>query len=77
MLGFLRPHLRGSVWSLVLSCLAVAGTVAIPLLLGAAINAIEDGDRDNVLPLALAIVGAWGVCTTVSVKVWVALPTRF
>ena len=58
MLGFLRPHLRGSVWSLVLSCLAVAGTVAIPLLLGGAINAIEDGDRDMVLPFALAIVGA-------------------
>ena len=38
MLGFLRPHLRGSVWSLVLSCLAIAGTVAIPLLLGAAVE---------------------------------------
>jgi ABC-type multidrug transport system fused ATPase/permease subunit len=58
MLGFLRPHLRGSVWSLVLSCLAVAGTVAIPLLLGEAVNAIEDRDRDMVLPLSLAIVGA-------------------
>ena len=58
LLGFLRPHLRGSLWSLVLSCLAIAGTVAIPLLLGATVNAIEDSDRDAVLPLALAIVGA-------------------
>ena len=58
LLGFLRPHLRGSLWSLVLSCLAIAGTVAIPLLLGETVNAIEDGDRDAVLPLALAIVGA-------------------
>ena len=58
MLGFLRPHLRGSVWSLVLSCLAIAGTVAIPLLLGEVVDAIEQGDRDMVLPLSLAIVGA-------------------
>ena len=43
LIGFLRPHLRGRVWSLVLSCLAIAGTVAIPLLLGAAVDAIEDG----------------------------------
>ena len=70
MLGFLRPHLRGSVWSLVLSCLAVAGTVAIPLLLGEAINAIQDGDRDMVLPLALAIVGA-GV-----LRLGLAIPRR-
>ena len=41
LLGFLRPHLRGVVWSLVLSCLAIAGTVAIPLLLGEVVNAIE------------------------------------
>ena len=58
MLGFLRPHLRGSLWSLGLSCLAVAGTVAIPLLLGETVNAIEQQDRDLVLPLSLAIVGA-------------------
>ena len=46
MLGFLRPHLRASLLSLVLSCLAIVGTVAIPLLLGAVVDAIEDGDRD-------------------------------
>jgi ATP-binding cassette subfamily B protein len=58
LLGFLRPHLRGSVWSLVLSCFAIAGTIAIPLLVGETVNAIEDGDRDAVLPLVLAIAGA-------------------
>ena len=41
MLGFLRPHLRASMVSLLLSCLAIVGTVAIPLLLGAVVDAIE------------------------------------
>jgi ABC-type multidrug transport system fused ATPase/permease subunit len=70
MIGFLRPHLRGSVWSLVLSCLAVAGTVAIPLLLGEAVDAIRRADRDALLPLSLAIVGA-GV-----VRLALAVPRR-
>jgi ATP-binding cassette, subfamily B, bacterial len=58
LLGFLRPYRRGSLVSLFLSCLAIAGTVAIPLLIGAVVNAVNDGDRDALLPLALAIVGA-------------------
>ena len=33
-------------------------TVLIPWLVGRAINAIEDGDKPDLLPLALAIVGA-------------------
>jgi ABC-type multidrug transport system fused ATPase/permease subunit len=44
--------------SLFLSCLAVIGSVAIPLLLGAVVDAVESHDRDALLPLALAIVGA-------------------
>ena len=58
MLGFLRPYLRGALLSLLLSCLAIAGTVLIPLLIGAVVNAIEDGNRSDVLPLSLAIVAA-------------------
>jgi ATP-binding cassette subfamily B protein len=58
LLGFLRPYRRGSLISLLLSCLAIAGTVAIPLLLGGVVNAVDRGDRGAVLPLALAIVGA-------------------
>jgi ATP-binding cassette subfamily B protein len=58
LLGFLRPYRRGSFLSLGLSCLAVAGTVAIPLLLGAVVNAVDRGDRASLLPLALAVVGA-------------------
>ena len=50
--------MRGSLLSLVLSCLAIAGTVAIPLLLGEVVDAIQQQDRDAVLPLSLAIVGA-------------------
>ena len=34
------------------------GTVAIPLLLGAVVDAVEQQDRDPLLPLALAIIGA-------------------
>ncbi|PWU24601.1 MAG: ABC transporter ATP-binding protein [Candidatus Rokuibacteriota bacterium] len=58
MLEFLRPLRRGVVLSLVLSSLAIVGTVAIPLLLGQAIDAIKSADRSQVLPYALAIVGA-------------------
>jgi ABC-type multidrug transport system fused ATPase/permease subunit len=56
--------------SLLLSCLAIVGTVLIPLLLGEVINAIQDGDRDAVLPLSLAIVGA-GV-----LRLGLAIPRR-
>jgi len=58
LLGFLRPYKRGSLVSLLLSCLAIGGTVAIPLLLGGVVDAVDRGDRDAVLPLALAIMGA-------------------
>src|SRR6188508_1308757 len=58
MLEFVRPFRRGVVLSLVLSCLAILGTVAIPLLLGKTVDAIENGERSHVLPFAIAIVGA-------------------
>ena len=58
LLGFLRPYRRDVIISLVFAWLAMATTVAIPLLIGAAVDAIESGRRDDLLPLALAIVGA-------------------
>ncbi len=58
LLGFLRPYKRDVTISLVLAWLAMATTVAIPLLIGAAVNAIEGERRDDILPLVLAIIGA-------------------
>ncbi len=58
LLGFLRPYRRQLVGSLVLACLAMGMTVVIPLLIGGAVNAIHDHDKPDLLPLALAIVGA-------------------
>ena len=57
-MSFLRPY-RAQLWgSLVFAWLAMGMTVVIPLLLGHAVNAIKDGDKSALLPLALAIVGA-------------------
>ncbi|MEX0745379.1 MAG: ABC transporter ATP-binding protein [Phycisphaeraceae bacterium] len=58
LLGLLRPYRRAVIASWLLACLAIVGTVAIPLLIGEAVNAIEDGRRSSILPYALAIVGA-------------------
>jgi ABC-type multidrug transport system fused ATPase/permease subunit len=58
MLGFLRPFRRSVIASFVLSCTAILGSVAIPLLLGETVDAVTRGERSRVLPLALAIVGA-------------------
>ena len=58
LLGFLRPYRRTVIWSLVFAWAAMVMTVAIPLLIGAAVDAIDEGDRDALLPLALALVGA-------------------
>src|SRR3954447_17628505 len=58
LLGFLRPYRRTVIWSLVFASLAMVMTIALPLLIGAAVNAINDGDRGALLPLALALVGA-------------------
>lgn len=58
LMGFLRPY-RAQLWgSLIFAWAAMGMTVLIPWLLGRAINAIEDGDKPELLPLALAILGA-------------------
>jgi len=58
LLEFLRPYRRPLAFSLLLAWLAMGMTVLIPLLSGAAVNAIEDERRDDILPLALALLGA-------------------
>jgi ABC-type multidrug transport system fused ATPase/permease subunit len=58
LMGFLRPYRRSLLVSLVLAWLAMGMTVLIPLLIGDAVNAIADGRRGDLLPLAGAILGA-------------------
>ena len=58
LLGFLRPYRRAVLGSLGFAWLAMAMTVLIPYLVGEAVNAIEEGERPDLLPLALAILGA-------------------
>jgi ATP-binding cassette subfamily B protein len=58
LLGFLRPYRRGLAASLALAWAAMAMTVAIPWLVGEAVNAIEDQEREEILPLTLALLGA-------------------
>jgi ABC-type multidrug transport system fused ATPase/permease subunit len=58
LLGFLRPY-RLELWgSLVFAWAAMGMSVLIPWLVGRAVNAIKDGDKPELLPLALVIVGA-------------------
>src|SRR3954451_9483598 len=57
-MGYLRPY-RAQLWgSLAFAWAAMGMTVLIPWLIGEAVNAIKDGDKPDLLPLALAIVGA-------------------
>jgi ATP-binding cassette subfamily B protein len=57
-MGFLRPY-RAQLWgSLVFAWAAMGMTVLIPWLIGEAVNAVRDGNKPDLLPLALAIVGA-------------------
>jgi ABC-type multidrug transport system fused ATPase/permease subunit len=58
LMGFLRPYRRQLWGSLIFAWAAMGMTVLIPWLLGRAINAIKDGDKPELLPLALAILGA-------------------
>jgi ABC-type multidrug transport system fused ATPase/permease subunit len=58
LLGFLRPYRRPLLISLGLAWLAMGMTVLIPLLVGAAVDAINDQERGRLLPLALALLGA-------------------
>jgi ATP-binding cassette subfamily B protein len=57
-MGFLRPYRRELWGSMIFAWAAMGMTVLIPWLVGRAVNAIRDGDQPNLLPLALAIVGA-------------------
>src|SRR3954464_16028505 len=57
-MGYLRPY-RLQLWgSLAFAWAARGMTVLIPWLIGKAVNAIEDGNKPDLLPLALVIVGA-------------------
>jgi len=58
LMGFLRPYRRQLWGSLVFAWLGIGMSVAIPLLIARAVNAIESHDKPDLLPLALAIVGA-------------------
>jgi ABC-type multidrug transport system fused ATPase/permease subunit len=58
LLGFLRPYRRQLIGSLALAWLAMGMTVLIPLLTGAAVNAIKAEHRDDIMPLVLALLGA-------------------
>ncbi len=58
LLGFLRPH-RRSLWiSLAFAWAAMVVTVLIPWLIGEAVNAIESGEKEKLLPLVGVIIGA-------------------
>ncbi|HEX6781779.1 MAG TPA: ABC transporter ATP-binding protein [Solirubrobacterales bacterium] len=57
-MGFLRPY-RAQLWgSLALAWAGMGMTVLIPWLTGKAVNAIKSGNQPDLLPLALAILGA-------------------
>src|ERR1044072_9174992 len=56
LMGFLRPYRRQLWGSLVFAWAAMGMTVLIPWLIGRAVNAIENGEKPDVLPPAIAIV---------------------
>jgi len=58
LLGFLRPYRRQLWGSLVFAWAAMGMTVLIPWLIGRAVNAIQAGERPDLVPLAVAIVTA-------------------
>jgi ABC-type multidrug transport system fused ATPase/permease subunit len=58
LMGFLRPYRRQLWGSLVFAWAAMGMTVLIPWLIGRAVNAIESGNKPDLLPLAVAIVVA-------------------
>jgi ABC-type multidrug transport system fused ATPase/permease subunit len=59
LLGFLRDYKSGVWWSGILAALAMVATVAIPGLTGAAIGAVQSGDRDRLrlMVILIAIAG--------------------
>jgi ABC-type multidrug transport system fused ATPase/permease subunit len=60
LLGFLRGYKSGLWWSGILAALAMVATVAIPGLTGAAIGAVQSGDRDR-LRLMVILIAAAGI----------------
>jgi ABC-type multidrug transport system fused ATPase/permease subunit len=58
LIGFLRPYRRPVIASLVLASAAMGMTVAIPALVGEAVDAINSHDRPELLPLFLVILAA-------------------
>jgi ATP-binding cassette subfamily B protein len=58
LLSFLGPYRRQNIASIVLASLAMGMTVLIPWLVGRAVNAVDDGDTDGLVPLVVAIVAA-------------------
>jgi ABC-type multidrug transport system fused ATPase/permease subunit len=58
LMGFLRPYRRQLWGSLVFAWAAMGMTVLIPWLIGQAVTAIEHSEKPDLLPLALAVVGA-------------------
>jgi ABC-type multidrug transport system fused ATPase/permease subunit len=58
LMGFLRPYRRQLWGSLVFAWAAMGMTVLIPWLIGRAVNAIEEHNQPDLLPLAIAIVVA-------------------
>jgi ABC-type multidrug transport system fused ATPase/permease subunit len=58
LMGFLRPYRRQLWGSLIFAWAAMGMSVLIPWLVGRAVNAIEAGDKPDLLPLALAILAA-------------------
>lgn len=58
LLGFLRPHRRTVIGSLLLAWAAMGMTVLIPYLIGRTVDAIEQGNRPDLLPLVVAIIVA-------------------
>ncbi|HKB50674.1 MAG TPA: ABC transporter ATP-binding protein [Solirubrobacterales bacterium] len=58
LMGFLRPYRRQLWGSLVFAWVAMGMTVLIPWLIGRAVNAIQSGNKPDLLPLAIAIVVA-------------------
>ena len=58
LLGFLRPHRRELWGSLIFAWAAMGVTVLIPWLIGNAVNAIDDGNKSELIELILLILGA-------------------
>ncbi len=58
LLGFLAPYRRGVRWSWALAIAAMLMTVAIPYLVGRGVDAVDEGRRDDLLPLGVLIAGA-------------------